>query len=440
MTKQSGISTQPYRGTKDQYPEDSRLIRWIFNIWQQTSLAFGYEEYMGPFLEPIELYLSKTSEEIVSEQLYSLHDKGERHLAIRPEMTPTMARMVAAKGKQLTKPIRWFSVATCMRFERPQRSRQRQFDQFNLDILGGHPFEEDIEVSLTIVHMLSLLGAGAEDFRIQFNHRGLVNDILTSLEVNSARIPATLRVMDHFKKLSAEAFRGELEQLGLAESSISGIKTFMSGDIEAAGELLGHDHPHIKYLTDLLSHLKQASPEFDAVFEFSPSVMRGFDYYTGLVFEVFDLHPENRRALFGGGRYDNLVASFGVEPIAGVGYGVSEISLMNFLKVHELEPALTREVDIFCFCLVPEAAPLLSSLAMKLRRGGLKVEQAMGAKKMAKLFSQADRKGAKSVLFIGPDEWAAEAFTFKCLDSKTQKTYKNGEIAQVISDWFSSSS
>ena len=428
MAQKKKMSTQPYRGTKDHFPEDRRLIQWIFDIWHKTSEAFGYEEYAGPFLEPIELYLSKTSEEIVNEQLYHVHDKGERHLAIRPEMTPTLARMVASRVGQLVKPIRLFSIAACMRYERPQKSRLRQFDQFNLDVLGGEPMDEDVEVLLTIVHMLRQLGARGSDYRIKLNHRGVVNDFLAGLSLPKESHVKALRLMDHLPKMSKESFMDSLAELGATEEDCQKIFGFMTGDLALAKSYLDTENPHITYLEKILGRLKEACPMDEEVFVFAPEVMRGFDYYTGVVFEVFDNHPENRRALFGGGRYDDLVGSFGGEPLSGVGYGVSEISLINFMKTHELLPALKKKVDVFVFGLCEKASGPLLSLAMELRSKDLKVEQAMGQRKPAKLFAMADKLGAKVAIFMGEDELSKGVFCVKFLATKEQQEFPLGQL------------
>lgn len=432
MSKKSQVSMQPYRGTKDYFPEDLRYVSHVNDIWRTTAKSFCYEEYAGPFLEPIELYLSKTSEEIVNEQLYHVYDKGERHLAIRPEMTPTLARMVASRAKQLIKPIRWFSIATCMRYERPQKSRLRQFDQFNLDVLGGDPHDEDVEVLLTIVQMLRNLGASGKDYRIKINHRGVVNGFLNGLNMPADNHVKALRLMDHRDKISHDDFVAGLAELEIEKEDIEKISQFMEGDLSTAMSLVGPSDSHVSYLGSLIDELKLACPAEKEVFTFAPDVMRGFDYYTGIVFEVFDHHPENRRALFGGGRYDNLVGSFGVDPISGVGYGVSEISLINFMKAHALLPDNSREVDVFLFSLFPDAKGAVSALAMHLRSVGLRVEQSMGARKLAKLFSHADRIGAKSAAFIGESELEKGEFSVKWLESKEQETYSLDGIESFI--------
>ncbi len=433
--KAQDISTQPYRGTKDQFPEDQRVINHIFAIWRDTARHFGYEEYAGPILEPIELYLSKTSEEIVNEQLYHVYDKGERHLAIRPEMTPTLARMVASRAKQLVRPIRWFSIATCMRFERPQRSRLRQFDQFNLDVLGGDAHDEDVEVLLTILYTMTRLRATPVDYAIKINHRELVNDFLAILAIDKSIISPLLRLMDAVDKIPIEKFMTDCQDMGVSQDQAKKIMQFMRSDLTSAEALVGAGNQHLSYLKKVIGELKAAAPDYAEVFRFAPGVMRGFDYYTGMVFEVFDNHPENHRALFGGGRYDDLVSSFGGEKLSGVGYGVSEISLINFMKTHDLLPNLERPIDVLAFAMDENAKPAVTALAMELRLKGLLVEQAMGAKKIGKLFAHADKIGAKACVFIGSDELSAETFAVKWLATKEQLAMPSSAVDKFVADF-----
>lgn len=437
-SKRKPLSTQPYRGTKDQFPEDQRLINYVFDVWRLTCERFGYEEYAGPFLEPIDLYLSKTSEEIVNEQLYHVHDKGDRHLAIRPEMTPTLARMVASRARQLPQPIRWYSIATCMRFERPQRSRLRQFDQFNLDVLGDNPHDEDVEVLLTILYSMKLLGASPEDFVIKISHRRLVNDFLATIAIPLDSRAPFLRLMDAVDKMSAEAFAEGAAKLGATPDQIAKARDFMAGDLQKIATMMGAENEHLIYLESLIKELQTADADFRNVFRFSPEVMRGFDYYTGIVFEVFDNDKENHRALFGGGRYDDLVGSFGGDKLSGVGYGVSEISLINFMTTHNLVPELKRPVDVVAFSLDQSAKAQVTKLAMILRDEGLNVEQSMGQRKIGKLFAHGSKVGAMACVFVGETERESGMVGVKWLATGEQVAIQEAEVSQYLLDKFQS--
>lgn len=425
----STLSTQGYRGTRDFYPEEQRLRNWLFGVIRKVLHSFGYEEYAGPIVEPFELYAAKSSEEIVSEQLYHMVDRGERRIAIRPEMTPTLARMVAARHGQLPRPIRWYSIPTCMRYERPQRGRLREFDQLNVDVFGGLGIDEDVEVILTGVEILRALGAKQGDFEVRVNHRGLVNDVLYgTLGVPASRKPEMLRLLDKRDKLSAEEFASQARALGLSPEQCAKLDAFLSSTPEnilsfvdeAREEGLGST-ANARALLERLSALSNLLPP--GMVKFDASVMRGFDYYTGLVFEVYDTAPENRRALFGGGRYDNLVGAFGVEPLPGIGYGAGDVGLLNFCETHGLVPSLSKGTDV-CVLRFGEADRHTAlSLAALLRQQDLCVEAPLTAQKFGKQIQSAQRAGARLVAFRGDEELKAGTFAVKWLATGEQETF-----------------
>lgn len=432
--KKSILSTQGYRGTRDFYPEDLRLRSFLYERIHKIMRSFGYEEYDGPFLEPLELYAAKTSEEIVRDQLYSFLDRGERQLAIRPEMTPTLARMVAAKYQELPKPIRWYSIPTCMRFERPQRGRLREFNQLNVDLFGGNPIDEDVEILLTIVQIFQSLGATFEDFEILVSHRGLVNDFFTQvLKLESTIQPAILRLLDKKDKLSAEEFHTEFQKLGLNHLQISRIEQFLTSDINEIAGLFETPNEFAQALSERLNIL--SSITHSNCIKFSPTITRGFDYYTGMVFEVFDTHPENRRALFGGGRFDNLVSAFGADPLPGVGYGASDVALLNFMDTHKLIPPLVKEVDV-CVLRFQESDRLSQfALAQLLRTQGLRVECTISDLKFGKQIAHANRIGAKAIAFRGEDEIKTNTFVLKWLTTGEQNSYPYSQEGIAAISW-----
>jgi histidyl-tRNA synthetase len=390
--------------------------------------GYGYEEYAGPILEPLELYASKSSEEIVSEQLYSFEDRGGRKVGIRPEMTPTLARMVASRAKELIRPIRWYSIPTCMRYERPQRGRLREFDQLNVDVFGGTPLDEDVEVLLTCHDLMVRLGAKATDFEIRVNHRGLIDDLLFGvLKLNNSQKSAILRLLDKKDKLSAEAFREEAAKLWLSPSDISTLEQFMSKPLSELRPMMADKTTHLDALSDRLACLQNLIPP--ECIRFDASIMRGFDYYTGIVFEIYDNHPENRRALFGGGRYDNLVGAFGTDPLPGIGYGVSDVSLLNFLEVHNLTPVLNRNTEVAVIRFSEADRDSALQLARALRDNGLKVETTLSNTKFGKQIQWAERTGAKAVVFRGEDELKNGTFACKWLSTGVQDVYAMNDIA-----------
>jgi histidyl-tRNA synthetase len=431
-TKPGVLSTQGYRGTRDFYPADQRLRKWIYEKIASVMGRFGYEEYAGPLLEPLELYASKSSEEIVQEQLYWLEDKGNRKLGIRPEMTPTLARMVAARHPELPRPIRWYSIPTCMRYENPQRGRLREFDQLNVDICGGVPLDEDIEIILTAVELMRALGAKISDFEVRINHRGLINDFLYKvLGISESNKAPMLRLLDKQDKLTPEEFNKGCLELHLTENQISQLTGFMASDLDKAREFLGEHTENYESFKARFDTLNALLPRGCVVF--SPSIMRGFDYYTGFIFEVFDTDPKNRRALFGGGRYDNLVGSFGVDALSGIGYGVSDVSLINFLEVHDLTPKLSKGTDVAVLRFSEKDRLQALQLAQILREAGLNVEAPVGIGKFGKQIQSAERSGAVAVAFLGEDEIKNGTFAVKFLKTGEQITLPcNAEGAQIL--------
>ena len=425
------LSTQNYRGTRDFFPEQQRIRTWLFDTLRSVMMQFGYEEYDGPLVEYLELYASKSSQEIVQEQLYAFKDRGDRWLGIRPEMTPTLARMVASKHRELPRPIRWFSIPTCMRYERPQRGRLREFSQLNVDIFGGLGIDEDIEVVLTCIQILLKFGAAPTDFEVRVNHRGVMNEFLYGkLQLPQTLKADLLRLLDKRDKMTGAEFKAEAHKLGLNDGHVAELDTFFAGSIADVAALLaggseaaGSQAQGLKDRIDAINTLAG----FECV-KFDATVMRGFDYYTGLVFEIYDTHPDNRRAVFGGGRYDNLVGAFGADALSGIGYGTSDVSLLNFLEVHGLLPQLKKptQVSVLRF---GEADRLDAALlAQKLRSFGLNVECAVTAQKFGKQIQGAEKAGAKVVVFRGETEQQTNTVGVKWLTTGVQEIVPFAEL------------
>src|SRR5215471_4545124 len=429
-------STQPYKGTRDFYPAEMSIRNWVFNRLRKTLRSFGYEEYDGPMLEPFELYAAKTSEEIVNQQLYWLVDRGDRKLAIRPEMTPTLARMIAARQNELPRPIRWFSLPNLWRYERPQRGRLREHWQLNVDTFGGEARAEDLEICQIVVAVMQ--GFGAKDgYEVRLNHRGLIDHLLTNiLAIAPDRVPAVGGLLDAAPKTGIDAFRAALESEGLTPEQTSVLTGLLAPDAaERLAKLLG-EHPHYRHLTDLMQNLGALG--IGARFRFDPSIMRGFLYYTGMVLETYDLHPDNNRSLFGGGRYDNLVGLYGGKPLAGVGFGMGDVTLQNFLRVHGLLPDLKKPAGIFVAHLSDAELIEAQRLAQVLRKSfaaagaDVPVMTALEAEKPKRIFDAAEKLGARAVIFVGPDEVKTGRFPMKDLVTKEQATAPAEELAQLF--------
>jgi histidyl-tRNA synthetase len=304
MTDKAKLSTEPYKGVRDFYPEDMAIQNYIFDTWKKICKSFSYLEYTASLLEPAELYRSKGNDEIVNDQMFTFTDRGDRQVALRPEMTPSLARMVAAQRKSLKFPLRWFSIPNVFRYEKPQRGRKREHWQLNADVMGIAGIEAEVEI-ISLAHaIMKSFGAKDEDFQIQINDRVLLNEKFGKKELIS--------LLDRKNKMSAEDF----------------TKAWQEIDGKPYSDLTANDT-----IQNILNALKEKGIT-NAIFE--PTITRGFDYYTGMVFEVFDTDPANNRSLFGGGRYDNLLEIFGVEPVPTVGFGMGDITIRDFLETHNL--------------------------------------------------------------------------------------------------------
>jgi histidyl-tRNA synthetase len=321
------LSTAPYKGTRDFYPEDLQRRNYIFQTWKKTMLESGFSEYDSSIVESSDLYLAKSGEELGSKQLYSFVDKGDRKIALRPEMTPSLARLVCAKFGELQFPIRWFSIPNCFRYERPQKGRSREFWQLNLDIIGSKAGASDLEILYILGKIFLSFGAKKEMFSIRYGHRGLLDKWINTenLEVKKELIYKTL---DEWHKIAEESRSTWMTEIGLNLEEQTKIGQFVK-------------HPPldlIKDFPDLVlvnQQIRQILPDVEYIFD--TTIVRGIAYYTGLVFEAFDHNPENNRALFGGGRYDNLLDLFGKSAEA-VGVGIGDLTWDGFLDGWNLWP------------------------------------------------------------------------------------------------------
>ncbi len=341
MAKQN-LSTEPYKGVRDFYPEDMAVQNYIFSTWKKVCEEFHYQEYAASLLEPAELYRSKGSDEIVNEQMFTFTDRGDREVALRPEMTPSLARMVAAQRKSLKFPLRWFTIANCFRYERPQRGRKREHWQLNADVMGIAGVEAEVEI-ISLAHaIMKKFGAKDEDFEIRINNRQLINYLIYDIFLNNRDDtwkkkwgPYLSRAIDRKDKIENEKFHEEVKTV-LHDKTDSFLNLLGSKDVSDVknaldkSEITGKYTESLEKLLPTLKNLQICNIRFDL------TLMRGFDYYTGMVFEVFDTNPENRRALFGGGRYDNLLEMFGVEPVPTVGFGMGDVTIRDFLETHGL--------------------------------------------------------------------------------------------------------
>jgi histidyl-tRNA synthetase len=423
----SFLSTQGYKGTRDFYPEDMRLRRWMFGKMQETARLFGYEEYDGPVIESFELYAAKSGEELVNEQLYHFTDRGDRKVAIRPEMTPTMARLVAAKFHELTKPIRLFSIPNLWRYEKPQKGRLREHWQLNVDVLGGDSLLADAEV-LTFAYELMRAYGGEKFLSFRINNRHLMDQFFSGLGLGAEDALKVSKAIDAKAKITPEKFTSWLKDIGLQDAQISQVNAFFEQDSATVAKQYpgrGADE-----LTQLFSYLHESGMKDQVVFD--PTIMRGLNYYTGTVFEIYDISPENRRAMFGGGRYDNLLGLFGKNQLSGVGFGMGDVTLMDFLSHHKLLPELSSPVEVFVALPSAEFRGAAETLSRNLRAVGCSVVSPLEYAGFGVQLKQALKKGAKFAVLFGEEEWKSQKVLVKNLVKNQQESMHLSEVCAFI--------
>ena len=415
------LSTQPYKGTRDFYPAEMRLRNWFFGVIREVLEKSAFDEYNGPMLESLDLYAAKSGEEIANEQTYNFTDRGERRLAIRPEMTPTVARMVAGKMGTLNFPLKWFSIPNMYRYERPQRGRLREFWQINVDIFGCDGFEADLECIASAINILRAYGADASMFTVHINNRRFFNDVISAIAGTDTEGSRKIsKVIDKKNKIPRDAYERELTELGMSEEQIARVDALYSMNVYEATDICP-DSVGSQELRSLFNALEKSGMDKYCVFDFG--IIRGLDYYTGTVFEVFDNAPENNRAMFGGGRYDNLVGLFVKNAkISGVGYGMGDVTLENFLFTHNLVPESFGsgvKVLVTRFDDVPYEAYL--ALVDKLREADIVSSIYLGTKKFGKQIDFAVKDGYSHIVVMGGDEHARGVIKLKNLATREEQ-------------------
>lgn len=430
------LQTQPYKGARDFYPKDKRLQKYIFSKWAEVCERFGYEEYDSPILEPLELYTAKSGEEIVNEQTYTFEDRGGRNVAIRPEMTPTISRMVAAKRQELNYPVRWYSIPNLWRYERPQRGRLREHWQLNVDIFGVVNIQAEHELILVADSIMQSFGANREMYTIRVNHRKLIDFVLKDyLKLDETQSFSMSKLIDKMHKMDYGDFAAGVEalftpnqrELGYSDKLLNLLKI---DEINKLPEELFNSNS-AKELTQLISLLEKSHVNNVS---FDLSLMRGFDYYTGVVFELFDNHPENNRSMFGGGRYDGLVGLFGVDPVPTAGFGMGDVTMQIFLETHSLLPKIKPETDAHAI-LIGDVYDDAQQIIANLRQMGLKIVLDFTNRKIDKQIKSALQNGVRFVLFIGQREINENLLVLKDLQENKEDTHSPERIVSIIKDW-----
>ncbi len=426
MSKKT-LSTRPYKGTRDFYPEDYRVHQYMFDVIRTVLYRFGYEEYMAPLLEETDLYRAKSGEEIVNEQTYSFEDRGGRDLTIRPEMTPSLARMVARRSGDYTYPLRWFSIPNLYRYERPQRGRLREHYQVNVDIFGTESKYADIEALDVARSLLTEFGATSEDFEIHINDRRLIHAVYSEvLGLSEEQSYALSKLVDRKDKISTEEFQSQVREI-VAQDTAKHLETLLEKDsFEAFVAYLREISSDNQIVEDaiqsfetFLNGVRQVGMS-NVIFDFE--LMRGFDYYTGFVFEVFDTHPDNNRAMFGGGRYDNLLEIFDQPPMGAIGFGMGDVPLWVFLETHGLLPQVEDRIDAYVCVLDTQYLAAAYEYTQMLRSHDFSVVMDYSGRKLSAQLKTADRKNARFALCLGEQEVRNETVTVRTLATGEQET------------------
>ncbi len=406
----------PPRGMRDFYPEDFRAREAIFNAWRETSAQFGFQGYDAPVVETEELLTRKGGEEI-TQQIYTFEDKSGRKLALRPEMTPSLARMIIARQGNLSLPIKWWTIAQCFRYERMTRGRKREHYQWNLDVIGESSIMAEAEVIGAAVAAMRKLGLSAADFKVRVGSRALLASLLAKSGIADTRFPACYLALDKRGKIGDDEIAKLMEAEGLSGDEIRRVFELMGMDsIEKVEAAIGSESPALADVKTLFSFARELG--FADALTFDVSIVRGLGYYTGIVFEAFDTAGKFR-AIFGGGRYDNLLTSLGGQSCPCVGLGFGDVVIQELLTELGRAPGQDHGVDFCVGFMSEEARPLALKITAALRAKGSSVELGLSAEKPKKFFARADKMSAARSIFIGSDEAASGKFKIK--DMRTRE-------------------
>jgi histidyl-tRNA synthetase len=424
------MDLNPPKGTRDFFPEDQRLRNWLFGKWRNIADRYGFEEYDAPVLESEDLYIRKAGEE-VTQQLYNFEDKGGRRLALRPEMTPSLARMVLSRKGGLSFPLKWYSIPQCWRYERMTRGRRREHYQWNMDIWGVKGVEAEAELLSAIVTSFKDMGIGPGDVGIKINSRKILTGLMASLGVPEDKFAPTCVLVDKLEKIPIDAIQADLEALGLTkEIVLELVASLQIKDISKFAEKLGSSSDGV---TDIKRLFELAEGYgIREWLEFDASVVRGLSYYTGIVFEGFDKTGE-LRAICGGGRYDALLESMGGEPLPAVGFGFGDAVIVELLKMKDLLPDTTQsKVDVIMFPMEDSLRGQAVAAATTLRAAGVTVDMILESKKPKWVFQRADKLGASAVIMFAPDETVNNKVVLKTLATGEQVAYPVEDLVGAV--------
>ena len=409
------LSTESYKGVRDFYPEDQAFLNYLRTTCRDVCERFGYVEYHASVLEPAELYKAKgvENEEIINDQSYTFTDRGGREVTLRPEMTPTVARMVAGRRRDMGFPLRLYSLPNLFRYERPQRGRLREHWQLNVDLFGSQSPAADAEVVAVAANIMRAFGASDTDFEIRLGSRTFLNHLMKEFEIAKESQNKFLYLLDRRAKMPKEEFEKELAAFDVPLERLSGSLAATPPDI-------------LEVLTRLEADMGVTNARFD------PSIVRGFNYYTGVVFEIYDTHKDNNRALFGGGRYDNLTQMFDDEQIAGVGFGMGDVTIHNFLESRGLLPIYLPPTQAYIAVTDKSFVPFATLLAQELRVQGVYIATDFGEKKLAEQIKAASKHQIPYLLVVGENEQASNEFTVRNLTTGEEKKLPRAELVNFL--------
>ncbi len=415
-------STLPVKGTRDFYPEDMQVRSWLYRSIRQVSESFGYQEYEGPFLETLDLYAAKSGEELVKKQSYVFADRSGEWITLRPELTPTLARMVAQRQRQLAFPLRWWSFGPMWRYEKPQKGRTREFFQWNIDLIGAHSPQADAELIAIAAALFREVGLSPEQVQILVNDRALVAAELSRLGIAETDQRDVLRLIDRRDKMTRDSWQAYAQAIGLQAQQVEGIAALLDD------AFLWRQSPDLCFAFEALDALGAA----DYV-QFAPHVVRGLDYYTSIVFEAWDREGEFRSVL-GGGRYDNLVADVGGDPITGVGFAMGDVVISLILDKFGCVPPRSQLTQAPLLVTVLDEANVQPALqlASELRQHGLKVACYPQIDGLRRQLRYANRIGSPIAIIAGPDELTRGTVTVRDLRAHSQETIVREDVAAAV--------
>jgi histidyl-tRNA synthetase len=411
---------QAVKGTRDFYPEQMALRNWLYASMRAAAQSFGYQEYDGPFIETLDLYAARSGEELVKKQSFVFTDRGGDEITLRPELTPSLARMVATRQAQLPRPIRWWSFGPMWRYEQPQKGRSREFFQWNVDLLGVENPAADAELVAIAATFFSLVGLTPDEVKIQFNNRRLMEAEIKAMDLLEKKMEV-FRLIDRGEKMRPDAWEAYAAELGFSRTQIAELKKLL------ANRNLWKKSEDCTAFVEAVNALG-----VDQYLEYEPTIVRGLDYYTGTVVEARDRENEFR-AILGGGRYDNLVGDVGGDRVPGIGFAMGDIVIaLVAQKYGKVPPLRTSPTEILVTTFDQSGQAEALKLASELRAAGFKVEWYPEPAKLDRQLKYANLIGARVAVIMGPDEVAKGIVTLKDLAAREQNTFQHARLVTEL--------